>query len=365
MSWTLSPLSGEAFAAHAERWRALNAQTLASPLLEPEFVAPLLTEFGTGREWLASYERDGQLQAMAVLQQRRRGVWQSFQPSQQPLALWLGRADLPLPALLDALRAVLPGFPLALGLTQCDPWLTPQPADDARLSTAKYIDTSRITLSGSFDDYWAGRGKNLRSNMKKQRAKLAKDGIVARLQVSRDADDMVAALADYGRLESAGWKAGQGTAIHPDNAQGRFYRSMLENFCRRGQASVLRYWFGERLVAMNLCIEGSGGLIILKTTYDESLSSQYSPAFLMLEETCQQLFAGGRFQRLEFYGKVMEWHLRWTDEVRSMYHVTSYRWAALLRLRTLVKHRRALLAGLRPQAPAPALPARHSEPSTE
>lgn len=46
-----------------------------------------------------------------------------------------------------------------------------------------------------------------------------------------DPAGVAAALADYGALESAGWKAGTGTAIHPDNAQGRFYRRMLEAFC--------------------------------------------------------------------------------------------------------------------------------------
>jgi hypothetical protein len=28
----------------------------------------------------------------------------------------------------------------------------------------------------------------------------------------------------------------------------------------------------------------------------------------------------------------MEWHLRWTDEVRTMYHVNHYRWPVLRRL---------------------------------
>jgi hypothetical protein len=28
----------------------------------------------------------------------------------------------------------------------------------------------------------------------------------------------------------------------------------------------------------------------------------------------------------------MEWHLRWTDEVRTMYHVNYYRWPGLRRL---------------------------------
>ena len=51
-------------------------------------------------------------------------------------------------------------------------------------------------------------------------------------------------------LESAGWKAGSGTAVAPDNAQGRFYRAMLEAFAARGQARIYRYRFGDHQVTL-------------------------------------------------------------------------------------------------------------------
>ena len=366
MSWTLLP-AGQ-FATHAARWQELNRASVASPLLEPAFVQPLLTEFGDDHVRLAVCERDGRTVAMALLRKSQQGAWQTFQPSQQPLGMWLHLPGQALPELMDSLLRSLPGMPLVLGLTQFDSWLHPRPADGAQLRTADYISTARITIAGTFEEYWAARGKTLRTNLKKQRAKLAKEGIVARMDVLRAPADMARAVADYGVLESAGWKAELGTAIHPDNAQGRFYRSMLENFAQRGEASVYRYFFDERLVAMNLCVEGGGAKIVLKTTYDESLSSQYSPAFLMREETCHVLFEERLFERLEFYGKVMEWHLRWTDEVRSMYHITHYRWPALKSLHTLVKNLRGGRAPAQPAAPAaPAqpVPARHTEPSTE
>ena len=363
MSWSLTP--AREFAAHAAAWQALNRETVASPLLEPAFVQPLITEFGNGSEWLAVYSRGGRTLAMALLRQRKLGAWETFQPSQQPLGMWLHHAEVALPQLMDELLRALPGMPLVLGLTQCDPWLMPRPESGARLDTGDYIRTARITVAGTFEEYWASRGKNLRNNLKKQRAKLAKENIVLRMDVVRAPDDMAKAVADYGILESAGWKAQGGTAIHPDNDQGRFYRAMLENFAQRGEASVYRYWFNQQLVAMNLCIEGGGAKIVLKTTYDESISSQYSPAFLMREEACQQLFEDRLFERMEFYGKVMEWHLRWTDEVRTMYHVTHYRWPALKSLHTLIKNRKAGRAGAGAQAPAQPGHAGQPEPSTE
>jgi hypothetical protein len=164
---------------------------------------------------------------------------------------------------------------------------------------------------------------------------------------------VAAAIADYGRLETTGWKSGIGTAVDAANPQGRFYQGMLEAFCRRGDGCILRYWFDDKVVAMNLCIEGFGVMIILKTAYDEALGNQYSPAFMMLEETCRQLFDEHKFSTLEFYGRVMEWHRRWTDDVRTMYHLTGYRWPLLLQLHGAVKNRKARQAQPRTAITAP------------
>jgi CelD/BcsL family acetyltransferase involved in cellulose biosynthesis len=355
MNWTI--LSASDFAQHAEQWHQLNRQGPQSPLFELDFVEPLLTEFSTGAEVLAICQSGQQVLAMAIMVPVRRGAWATFQPSQAPLGLWMNLPGADLDALLATLMRKLPGLPLVVGLTQCDPFLMPRPDAGPAVQTADYVDTARITFSGRFDDFWAARGKNLRGNLKKQRARMIKEGIVARMDTLTAPGDMAEAIAEYGRLESAGWKAQGGTAIHPDNAQGRFYRSMLEGFCRRGAGSVIRYFFNDKVVAMNLCIEGAGTLIVLKTTYDESVPGHYSPAFLMREETCQQMFAEQKYTSLEFYGKVMEWHLKWTDEVRTLYHVNSYRWPILRRLHTIVKNR----AGRQP-APAPTEPAADPAP---
>ena len=336
MKWSLIP--ARHFGAMAERWSELHARCDASPMLAVDFVQPLLDAFLDGGQWLAMCEHEGRTVAMALVASQGRGAWTSFQPAQAPIGLWLQEPDLDLQSLLAALMPALPGVPLIFGLTQLDPDLLARPA---ALGTLDYIATARITLAGRFDDYWNTRGKNLRNNLKKQRARLAKDGVALRMQVSRDPTDVAAAVADYGRLESAGWKAGSGTAVGSGNAQGRFYRAMLEGFCRRDAGCIYRYWFNDQLVAMDLCIEDERQIIVLKTTYDESVPGNLSPTLLMREEAVRQLFDESGFERLEFYGKVMEWHTRWTDEVRTLYHVNYYRWPLLGRLHALWQSRRA------------------------
>nr|WP_229423040.1 GNAT family N-acetyltransferase [Telluria aromaticivorans] len=284
---------------------------------------------------------------MAVLSPNGRARWQTFQPAQAPVGIWLQAPGTDTATLAEGLVRALPGLALVAAITQCDPELLPRPSDGGCLQALDYIETARITVQGSFDDYWSARGKNLRGNLKKQRARLEREGIGLRLEVVRTPDAVAAAVADYGRLESTGWKAGGGTAVHADNAQGRFYRDMLEAFCRRGAGSIYRYWFGEQLAATDLCIEGPDCIVVLKTTYDERVAGSLSPTLLMREEETRQLFDEGRFKRIEFYGKVMEWHLRWTDEVRTLYHLNTYRWPALRSW-----HRKLQRA---PRATAPAL----------
>ncbi len=337
MSWNIAPV--DQFPTYAARWQALHAENGGSPLLDLDFIEPLLIEFGTGTEVIACYERDGSTVAMAIMCRHRIGAWETFQPSQAPVGIWMHRPGHDLDRLLHELMRELPGFPLTVSITQCDPALAPRPQDHHAFRTLDYVDTAKITIQGEFDDYWNARGKNLRANLKKQRSRLQREGVQLRMQIFREPADIAAGIAEYGRLESAGWKADGGTAIHPANAQGRFYQSMLERFCHRGRGSIVRYWFNEKLVAMDLRIEGAGCLIFLKTTYDEEIPSHFSPALLMREETCQQMFREKKFSTLEFYGKAMEWQLKWTNELRTMYHVNSYRWTAMLQLHTMIKNR--------------------------
>jgi hypothetical protein len=339
MTWTIHPI--REFESLREQWQRANLAGSASPLFDVDFVVPLLREFCSGKEVIACCERDHRIEAMGILTPKGRGVWETFQPSQAPLGIWVQRGGVQWQELPSGLMRKLPGFPLAVGITQQDPQLISRPNENATLKTLDYVDTAKITLQGSFEDYWSARGKNLRQNMKKQRSKLEKEGVITRLQLTTAPEDVAQAMVDYGKLESAGWKAQLGTAIHPDNAQGRFYQSMLEAFCRRGTGRVYRYWYNDRIVAMDLCIEGAGSIIILKTTYDESIKDGSSPAFLLRQEEVQALFEEGKFDRIEFYGKVMDWHLKWTEEVRTLYHVNYYRFAVLPRLRQIIKRRGA------------------------
>lgn len=327
MRWNIIPISEIKNFKH--HWEDLNAKTTKSPLLSLDFLLPLLQIFGDGKEKLVYLENEHEIDVIGVIRTSDNRIWTTFQASQAPLGIWIQKPNLELSEVLPLLLKGLPSFPLLLAITQQDPDLTHKPRTTNKFKTIDYIQTARITIEGDFEDYWAKRGKNLRQNIKKQRNKLEKTSITTRLDVSTAESDVSDAINDYGRLENAGWKSGLGTAIHAENKQGLFYRTILENFCRRGKGKIYRYWFNDRIVAMDLCVEGEDSIVILKTTYDECLDLSISPAFLMRDEEFKQLFTEKKVSKIEFYGKVMDWHTKWTNEFRMLYHVNYYHWAAL------------------------------------
>jgi len=332
-AWQL--FSASALADYRDAWRNLNKRTLASPILDPDFIEPLLQNFGRGNERLAVYGDPQQPQAMGVIAPRRLGVWETFQPHQAPVAPWVMEPTLDLEQLLATLMRGLPGITLLMGLTQQDPLLVPRPPTSERLRTLDYIQTVRVPVDGDFDRYWSRRGKNLRHNLKRQHNRIAKEGVAAEFDVLDVPKDVVEAVTDYGRLESAGWKSDAGTAVSPNNRQGRFYREVLDRFAQHGQAIVFRYRLNGQVAAMDLCIVQSGVLVILKTAYDES-HAPFSPASLMREQAFRWIFRRGDIQSIEFYGRLMEWHTKWADDVRTLHHVNLYRWPLLASLIQLI-----------------------------
>lgn len=53
------------------------------------------------------------------------------------------------------------------------------------------------------------------------------------------------------------------------------------------------------------------------------LTDRTKPALLMRQNYFAPLFDARAVARIEFYGKVMDWHTQWSSEIRRMYHVNA------------------------------------------
>jgi CelD/BcsL family acetyltransferase involved in cellulose biosynthesis len=346
MSFVWNFLPASALGEHATAWDSLCRQTCGLPFLETDFLIPLLETFGSGEEKLAVARNGNGVVAAALLAPVGLGRWQTFQPSQLPLGPWLQHPSADTASLLEALIRQLPGFTIGVALTQLDPRYQPRPENQGRLRALDYIDTAWIDLDCNFETYWEARGKNIRTNVRKQRHKLESEGVTLKLDRITAPAEVDRAIAEYASLEQGSWKAAEGTAIGVANAQGRFYEEMMSRFCRVGRGEIWRYRFNDEIVAMDLSIYAGDSLVVLKTTFSSHHKST-SPATLMHHEAFRALFDEKRVKRIEFYGRVMEWHTRWTEQQCRLYHLNAYRWLFLP-----VMHAR--LQGTRPPAVADA-----------
>lgn len=325
----VSDLTGE----WAKSWDILNAERGDLPFLATYFIKTALDQFGSGQERLLIAQDQQGPAVMLVLYRKHFFIWETFQPSQLPLGAWVARKDISLlEAACSVLHSGLLKFGLIIGITQVDPLLAPHEPETANSVSNDHINIGWVELEGSFSDYWNSRGKNLRQNLRRQRKKLVSEGVITTFRCLTETLDMANAVDRYGCLESAGWKSQQDTAIHRDNAQGHFYTKILEEACKKGEGVVFEYFFNDRLVASNLCLQKGRVLIRLKTTYDEK-AKPYTPAFLLQEDQLEQSFQDGHIERMEFFGKIMEWHTRWTEKSRTLYHLTVFRYRWLKKIR--------------------------------
>jgi hypothetical protein len=332
MTWEFQ-LATKNFEQARTGWDALNRSCRNHILLDSGFVGQLLNHFGNN-EVLFGINTDTAEPGMGLFIKKGGGRWETFQPSQAPLGLILLAHSGDDGSPLSQIMRRLPGYALQCSILQQDPdysriILSPNGVHIERLD---YIQTARITLSGTFEEYWKARGTNLRHNLARRRRRMHEKGYSLKLTEIRVPGEVADAVRDYGLLESKGWKGQQGTAVAPHNEQGRFYRAVLEHFCSRGEAVIYQLRLNDRLAATDFCLMRDGMIVVLKTTYDEELN-EFSPAFLMREEILKRLFGEDGMRVVEFYGRVMEWHTKWSEEIRTLYHINCFRhrWVTSLR----------------------------------
>jgi len=326
----------ESFPRFRERWDALNAQRSGHILLDSAYVDCLLRHFGASDVLLGVQEGDPG--GIVLVRKKSAAIWETFQPSQAPIGLVIPGRTNDVASTFGSLLQSLPGYALQMSILHQDPSYVPFNAGQTtnQLDKLDYIQTAQIPLQGTFEEYWGSREGRLRKNNDRLRRRMAEKGLRLEFVEITEPPEIAAAIAEYGRLEAKGWKAKEGTAVAPDNVQGKFYRELLETFCARREGIVYQLRIDGTVVASDICLFRNDMLVLLKTAYDEEWSV-YSPAFLMREDIVRSLYSRGTVKKFEFYGPLMDYQLRWTSEIRTLYHLTCYRHPWVKSLRKLAK----------------------------
>ena len=336
MKWVFHSAQ-ESFGRYQKVWDELNQAHTNHLLLDSRFIDPLIRYFGSP-DTLLGISKSFSYPGMVLVERNRKNFWRTFQPAQAPLGpILLGNSD-NLETQMNRLMCSLPGYALGFGVTQQDPEKTyfHGLTENSKIEYVPYIKTARLTLNGTFDEYWRARGRDLSGNLRKRSNRLEKSGVEVEMRVMRDVKDVADCLVQYGKLEGMGWKGREGTAVTIENVQGAFYQDMLERFCENGEGVVYTLLFNGETVAGDLCVERDGIHISLKIAYDESVK-QHSPSFMLRKRIYESLYKEGNIKIVEFYGRFREWHAKWTDESRRMFHVNFYRSSLVPLARNLVK----------------------------
>jgi GNAT acetyltransferase-like protein len=317
-----------------EQWDLLNNRYCNShPMLQSRFVRPLIQAFPADIDVLAGIHED-RFTALILLEKSGVLIKRAYLPSQAQLALLLVPDDLRPHNQFK--RAILPSMACRIDILSIDPryhtGLTPLNGEDSKPKGMDMV----VDVTGSFEEYWSLRPKNLRKNISRYRHRIRKQLGGCELRVVTLQQEIGLAVDRYGLLESRGWKGRSGTALHPENTQGVFYRGLLENFSASGDATIFELWADGQLVASRLCIANNRLLIILKTTYEESLK-EYAFGKILLFETIKHLFETQQGKTIDFYTNASKEQLDWSTGSRPIYDNSLYRGIGGALLKTLTR----------------------------
>lgn len=313
------------------QWDALNGRYFAGhPLLSAAMARSLITHCPAAAMCYATLRRGSDVEALAVLSKRAGGRWTIFTPSQAPLSLVLVDPGLAQPyAALSSLLSSMPGFGLSLDVPALDPSLLPaETAGGPCVERVSLGTTIQVAQTDTFEAYWNTRSRDLKQNVRRYFKRAAEAGTPCRLERVTEPGKIGAAVDRYGLLESEGWKGKDGTALHPDNVQGRLYRELLESFAQQGNAIAYELYAGDKFAASRLMISGPRMHVMLKTTYSESMR-QHAPGRLLLYLALEDLLKAPQARPVEFFTRANQDLLTWATGTRELFSSTIYRNAAV------------------------------------
>lgn len=319
-------------------WSTLNTDCHdAHPLLQTRMVRLLIEHFPADLEVL-SIVQDGAPAALLLVKNSAKRSSLSrvgYLPAQSQIALAQLHPDCL--NLRQKLLQVLPRTTQRFDLLYVDSVHQARiaAADGAERST-RALDMT-INLDGDFESYWETRPKTLRKNISRYRNRVKREIGSFRFNVIREPQIILSAVDRYGFLESKGWKGASGTAVHPNNRQGRFYRALLHEYATTDEAMVFELYHQDRLVASRLTIHNGKMLVILKTTFDEDYKC-YAAGRMLLYEVIKHLFAEKKLEHIAFYTSATSEQLQWATDSRPIYNISFYRHPALARVNSLLRN---------------------------
>jgi CelD/BcsL family acetyltransferase involved in cellulose biosynthesis len=161
-----------------------------------------------------------------------------------------------------------------------------------------------------------------RSDLRRARRLAEQKGAVTTEVLSPTPSELNPLLEEAFRVEAAGWKGRQGTALKTDAALGYFFRQYAAAACQKGTLRVCLLRIGERCAAMQIAVESGERFWLLKIGYDEGFA-RCSPGLLLMLETIRYAARRG-LRSYEFLGRTRSWTQVWTQRTHPCLSLRAY-----------------------------------------
>ena len=332
------------FEEHAAKYQAawddlVNTQHENNPMLLSSFCFPLVCR-STNETKLAILFDSNSIVCAAVIEKSSILKWSVAKPAQCQVALWVG--DFQSTECISLLFKALPSCQL-IDCIGVDPRFTPSLLSQS-VATHISVHNTTITIEDltSIERYWDSRNRKLRQNIRRYRRKLDSESSPIELKVYDQMDQIKTAIDDYGFLESRGWKGENGTALHPGNFQGNFYRQTIGDLTQKISVFVFELYYGEELVASRIVAGDERQLVMLKTTYDEKYK-KLAFGRVLLAMVIEYIITHRLTAKIDFYTDATVEQKEWSTHERDISAVTYMRNAGISLLYKGIKKVRGLL----------------------
>jgi Acetyltransferase (GNAT) domain len=311
-------------------WRRL-AHRSESPFMTPEWLSCWWHAFGRGEPtWLLLSETDGSLAAGAFFEARgneltsaanvHSGDWDAVSRDEDARdQLWEELGELP----VRCLRLL--GMPEAGGAD----------AAEVALQRAGYRvvrDHGSLSpwlhLPATWEELIQSASRNLRSQWRRRRRALEREGALTFRTVTRPGD-LAPALDDFLRLEASGWKGRESTAILSNPRTEQFYRAFAQAAAQQGWLRLHLLELDGQLVAGDYGCSFAGTGFLIKTAFSES-HERFSPGLVLRGMALEAAIEEG-LGAYDFLGGPERYKLAWTSELRPRVRLFAYRGSALPR----------------------------------
>ncbi len=169
------------------------------------------------------------------------------------------------------------------------------------------------------DDTWLEPESHLnagrRSDLRRALRNASKQGEVQCEITTPTPETLAPLLLDAFRVESAGWKGSEGSALATDPQVGAFYTHFAQAACQLGTLRIGMLRIGGQPAAMQLAIEQDGCFWLLKMGFDESFA-RFSPGTLLMLESLRSARQRG-CNRYELTGKSEAWNQIWAPQLHQ------------------------------------------------